>query len=222
MRSMAARTSLLVAALALVAAACGDSGGTDTTSPASQPTAAPSATTAAPDDEMTDDEMTDDEMTDDEMTDDEMTDDEMTDDEMGDVLEVASAEGDLGVFLAALEAAGTMDDFHGDGPFTLFIPTDQAFADYLSEAGMTQDEAFAGAEMLQALVDHHIVAMEEDADMVMGMAGESFTTMGGTSLDVTVDGETVMVGDATILRYDLHASNGIIHVIDQVLTPPTS
>jgi uncharacterized surface protein with fasciclin (FAS1) repeats len=209
---MAARTSLLVAALALVAAACGDSGGTDTTSPASQPTAAPSATTAAPDDEMTDDEMTDDEM----------TDDEMTDDEMGDVLEVASAEGDLGVFLAALEAAGTMDDFHGDGPFTLFIPTDQAFADYLSEAGMTQDEAFAGAEMLQALVDHHIVAMEEDADMVMGMAGESFTTMGGTSLDVTVDGETVMVGDATILRYDLHASNGIIHVIDQVLPPPAS
>ncbi|HEX9643134.1 MAG TPA: fasciclin domain-containing protein [Acidimicrobiia bacterium] len=202
MRSMAARTSLLVAALALVAAACGDSGGTDTTSPASQPTAAPSATTAAPDDEMTDDEM--------------------TDDEMGDVLEVASAEGDLGVFLAALEAAGTMDDFHGDGPFTLFIPTDQAFADYLSEAGMTQDEAFAGAEMLQALVDHHIVAMEEDADMVMGMAGESFTTMGGTSLDVTVDGETVMVGDATILRYDLHASNGIIHVIDQVLPPPAS
>ena len=197
MRSMAARTSLLVAALALVAAACGDSGGTDTTSPASQPTAAPSATTAAPDDEM-------------------------TDDEMGDVLEVASAEGDLGVFLAALEAAGTMDDFHGDGPFTLFIPTDQAFADYLSEAGMTQDEAFAGAEMLQALVDHHIVAMEEDADMVMGMAGESFTTMGGTSLDVTVDGETVMVGDATILRYDLHASNGIIHVIDQVLPPPAS
>jgi uncharacterized surface protein with fasciclin (FAS1) repeats len=194
---MAARTLLLVAALALVAAACGDSGGTDTTSPASQPTAAPSATTAAPDDEM-------------------------GDDEMGDVLEVASAEGDLGAFLAALEAAGTMDDFHGDGPFTLFIPTDQAFADYLSEAGMTQDEAFAGAEMLQALVDHHIVAMEEDADMVMGMAGESFTTMAGTSLDVTVDGETVMVGDATILRYDLHASNGIIHVIDQVLPPPAS
>ncbi|MFN2485747.1 MAG: fasciclin domain-containing protein [Acidimicrobiia bacterium] len=139
--------------------------------------------------------------------------------EMGDVLEVAAAEGDLNTFLAALDAAGIMEDFHGDGPFTLFIPTDQAFAAYLAEAGMSQTEVFAGAEMLQAILNHHIVNMMEDAEMVMGMAGQSFTTAGGQPLEVSVEGETVMVGEATVERYDLQASNGVIHVIDTVLIP---
>jgi uncharacterized surface protein with fasciclin (FAS1) repeats len=139
--------------------------------------------------------------------------------EMGDVLEVAAAEGDLNSFLAALEAAGIMEDFHGDGPFTLFIPTDAAFAAYLTEAGMSQAEVFAGAEMLQAIVNHHIVNMMEDAEMVMGMAGQSITTAGGQVLEVTVEEGTVMIGGAAIERYDIHASNGIIHVIDMVLIP---
>ncbi|MGH8924678.1 MAG: fasciclin domain-containing protein [Acidimicrobiia bacterium] len=139
--------------------------------------------------------------------------------DMGDVLEVAAAEGDLSTFLAALEAAGIMEDFHGEGPYTLFIPTDEAFSAYLSEAGMSQAEVFAGAEMLQAILNHHIVNMMEDAEMVMGMAGQSFTTVGGQALEVTVEGETVMVGEATVERYDLLASNGVIHVIDTVLIP---
>lgn len=144
---------------------------------------------------------------------------EMVDEEMGDVLEVAAAEGDLGTFLAALEAAGIMEDFHGEGPFTLFIPTDAAFTAYLDEAGMSQEEAFAGAEMLQAILGNHIVDMLEDSEMVMSMAGESFTTISGQPLEVTVEGETVMVGEATIERYDLHASNGVVHVINSVLIP---
>jgi len=146
---------------------------------------------------------------------------EMTDEEMmGDVLEVAAAEGDLGVFLEALEAAGIMDDLHGEGPFTLFIPTDEAFSSYLNEAGMSQEEVFAGAEMLQAILNFHIVNEMEDAEMVMGMSGESFTTASGEALEVTVDGDTVMVANATIERYDIEASNGVIHVIDTVLIPP--
>jgi len=143
----------------------------------------------------------------------------MVDEDMRDVLEVAAAEGDLNTFLAALDAAGMMEDFHSDGPFTLFIPTDEAFSDYLSEAGMSQTEVFAGAEMLQAILAHHIVNMMEDAEMVMGMGGQSFTTAGGQSLQVTVEDEIVMVGEATVERYDIHASNGVIHVIDKVLIP---
>ena len=151
------------------------------------------------------------------------TTEEMTDEEMmGDVLEVAAAEGDLGVFLDALGAAGIMDDFHGEGPFTLFIPTDEAFNSYLDEAGMSQEEVFAGAEMLQAILNFHIVNMMEDGEMVMGMSGESFTTASGEALEVTVDGEVVMVGSATIERYDIEASNGVIHVIDTVLIPPSA
>ncbi|MGH8951123.1 MAG: fasciclin domain-containing protein [Acidimicrobiia bacterium] len=151
----------------------------------------------------------------------EMMDDTATTEMMDDdVLAVAANEGDLGTFLAALEAAGIMEDFHGEGPFTLFVPTDDAFAAYLDEAGMTQEEAFAGAEMLQSILGFHAVATMEDADMVMGMDGQTFTTLNGAPLEVTVDGDTVKVGDATILRYDIAASNGVIHVIDMVLTPP--
>jgi uncharacterized surface protein with fasciclin (FAS1) repeats len=139
-----------------------------------------------------------------------------------DVLAVASAEGDLGTYLEATEAAGIMDGLHGTGPFTVFVPTDDAFDAYLQEAGMTQAEVFGDAATLRRLVEHHIVEMAEDADMVMAMDGQSFTTAAGTTLGVTVEDETVMVGDATVERYDVEASNGVIHVIDAVLVPPAS
>ncbi|MGI8516795.1 MAG: fasciclin domain-containing protein [Acidimicrobiia bacterium] len=142
--------------------------------------------------------------------------------EMGDVLEVAADEGDLTTFLAALEAVGIMAEFHGEGPFTLFIPTDDAFSVYLAEAGMSQAEVFAGGEVLQAILNNHIVNLMEDAEMVMAMEGQSFTTAGGQELLVAVEGETVMVGEATVERYDLHASNGVIHVMDKVLIPPAA
>jgi uncharacterized surface protein with fasciclin (FAS1) repeats len=147
----------------------------------------------------------------------EMMEEEMMDE---DVLAVAGAEGDLGTFLAAVESAGMMEDLHGEGPFTVFAPTDEAFDAYLESSGMTEEEALAGGEMLQSIVGYHLVSMMEDSSMVMGMDGESLTTVNGAPLDITVDGETVMVGDATVLRYDIEASNGVIHVIDTVLTPP--
>jgi uncharacterized surface protein with fasciclin (FAS1) repeats len=147
----------------------------------------------------------------------EMMEEEMMDE---DVLAVAGAEGDLGTFLAAVESAGMMEDLHGEGPFTVFAPTDDAFDAYLESSGMTEEEALAGGEMLQSIVGYHLVSMMEDSSMVMGMDGESLTTVNGAPLDITVDGETVMVGDATVLRYDIEASNGVIHVIDTVLTPP--
>jgi uncharacterized surface protein with fasciclin (FAS1) repeats len=137
-----------------------------------------------------------------------------------DVLAVAEAEGDLGTFLSAVDSAGMMEDLHGEGPFTVFAPTDDAFDAYLESSGMTQEEALAGGEMLQAIVGSHLVAMMEDSTMVMGMDGQTLTAVSGAPLEITVDGETVMVGEATVLRYDIEASNGVIHVIDTVLSPP--
>jgi transforming growth factor-beta-induced protein len=190
---MTSRIALLLMTLGLLVAACGDEGATTTSQAAAET------------------------VTTEEMMDETTTTEEMMDD---DVLAVAEAEGDLGTFLAATSAAGIMEDFHGEGPFTLFIPTDEAFAAYLESAGMSQEEAFAGAEMLQSILGYHVVTMMEDSEMVMGMDGQTFTTLNGAPLEVTVDGDTVMVGDATILRYDIEASNGVIHVIDAVLTPP--
>lgn len=196
------RLAIWLTSVVLLLAACGD-GASTTTSPA----AADTSTT----EEMMDDTSTTEEM------DETSTTEEMMDD---DVLAVAEAEGDLGTFLAALDAAGIMEDFHGEGPFTLFIPTDEAFAAYLDQNDMSQEEAFAGAEMLQAILGYHVVTMTEDSEMVMGMDGQTFTTLNGAPLEVTVDGETVMVGEATVLRYDIVASNGVVHVIDTVLSPP--
>jgi uncharacterized surface protein with fasciclin (FAS1) repeats len=180
---LARRTFTIVALLAVVAAGCGDDGGTSATTAA--PTTAVETTATG-----------------------------------GDVLEVAGSEGDLATFLAATEAAEIMDGLHGTGPFTVFAPTDEAFTAYLDESGMSKTEVFADATKLRRLVQHHIVNMNEDAEMVMAMAGESLTTAAGTPLEITVEGDTVMVGDATVLRYDLQATNGVIHVIDAVLLPP--
>jgi uncharacterized surface protein with fasciclin (FAS1) repeats len=162
------------------------------------------------------------EMMDETSTTEEMMDESSTTGEMmgEDVLAVAEAEGDLGTFLSAIDSAGMMEDLHGEGPFTVFAPTDDAFDAYLESSGMTQEEALAGGEMLQAIVGSHLVSMMEDSTMVMGMDGQTLNTVSGAPLEITVDGETVMVGEATVLRYDIEASNGVIHVIDTVLSPP--
>lgn len=192
-----ARRAAILTVVVLAVGACGDDDdAASTTTPASEttvPTAAP-----APADPATTSATT------------------------GDILEVAAGEGDLGTFLSSLEAAGIMDGLHGSGPFTVFVPTDEAFSAYLTEAGMSQAELFADPTLLSSVLDYHLVEMIESSEMVMGMAGQSFVTANGAELAVTVDGDTVMVGNATVERYDIQASNGVIHVIDAVLIPPAA
>jgi uncharacterized surface protein with fasciclin (FAS1) repeats len=166
-------------------------------------------------DEMSDDEMAD-EMTSDEMAD-EMADDEMS---MNDVQSLITGRSDLTVLDAAIHAAGLDAALHDEGPFTVFAPTDEAFAAYLGEMGMTVDEVLADVDGLTRLLQHHVVAGNETADMVVSMTEMPFTTLAGTELPVTVDGDTVMVGEATVIETDLAADNGVVHIIDTVLTPP--
>ncbi len=214
---MAKRLALLIA-MFMVIAACGTDAADGTDAGATETTSNETPT----DEEMVDEEaMDDEEMSDEEMVDEEaMDDEEMSDEEMadlGDVVDVAAAESDLTTFMLALEAAGILEDLRGDGPFTIFAPSDEAFEAYLAEAGMTVDEAFGDMEMLGTILENHIVAANDDSAMVMNMAGTPFISLSGLELDVTVDGDTVMVNTATVIRYDLQASNGFIHVIDQVL-----
>ena len=76
-----------------------------------------------------------------------------------------------------------------------------------------------GVEVPAELLQAHVVEGTDDSAMVMSMDGQALTTLAGTELTITVDGDTVMVGDATVVDYDVMASNGIIHVIDTVLAP---
>lgn len=216
---MRARTpAVLAVTAALTLTACGGEGDTE---PAGATVDASSEMTDEMTGEMTDGERTTSDALTDEMSDemsDEMT-GEMSDEMTDDVLMTAMQRDDLTTFVAAVEAAGLGGTLRGSGPYTIFAPSNDAFLDYLGEMGMTADEALADGAALRALLEHHVVEGDDDAEMVMGMAGQSFTTLAGGELQVTVDGDIVMVGDATILRYDLHATNGIVHVVDRVLVP---
>jgi pentapeptide MXKDX repeat protein len=229
---MRTRTPLAVAIVgALAFAACGsdDSDSADTTPP---PATEPVAEEAAAEEEMADEEMSDDEMSDDEMSDDEMSEDEMSEDEMsddmseeemaaaeGDVVVVASAQDDLTTLVAAIEAAGLAETLAGEGPFTIFAPSDEAFEDYLGEMGMTAEDALADPEGLAVLLQGHVVAVADDSEMVASMTEVPFVTLAGTELVVVVDGDTITVGGAEVIEADIFATNGVIHIIDAVIVP---
>jgi uncharacterized surface protein with fasciclin (FAS1) repeats len=219
MRTRTPAALAIVGALALAACGSDDNSADDAA-------ASPATTEAMADDEMTDDEMSDD-MSDDEMTDDEMSDDEMSDDmsddEMaaaeGDLVVVASGRDDLTILVAAVEAAGLTGALTGEGPFTIFAPNDEAFQDYLGEMGMTAEDALADTEFLSTLLQGHVVEAGDDSAMVAGMVDNPFVSLAGTELPGTVDADVITIGGAEILEADIFATNGVIHVIDTVLTP---
>ena len=202
---------------ALTLAACGSDD-----NDADDAAAAPATTEAMSDDEMSGDEMSDDEMSDDEMSDDEMADD-MSDEEMaaadGDLVETAAARDDLTTLVAAIEAAGLAETLADDGPFTIFAPNDEAFADYLGEMGMTAEDALADTTFLSTLLQGHVVEGADDSDMVAGMVDNPFVSLAGTELPVTVDGDMITIDGAEIVDPNIFATNGVIHVIDTVLAP---
>ena len=137
-----------------------------------------------------------------------------------DIVETATAAGDFTTLVAAVEAAGLVETLQGDGPYTVFAPTDEAFAAALEDLGLTADELLADTETLASILTYHVVEGEVPAADVVGLDGQAVPTVNGADVEITVDGETVMVNDATVTTTDIFATNGVIHVIDSVLLPP--
>lgn len=204
------------AALAIVAALAFTACGSDDDSSDAAATS-PATTEAMADDEMSDTSTPDDEMADEEMS------ANMNEDQMaaagGDVTVIASERDDLSTLVAAIEAAGLLETLQGDGPFTIFAPTNDAFEDYLGEMGMTIEDAVADTAALSALLTNHVVSAADDSAMVAGMVDNPFVSLAGNELPVTVDGDTITIGGAEIVEADIFATNGVIHVIDTVLAP---
>lgn len=145
---------------------------------------------------------------------------EMNDDAMmsGTIIDVAQEAGTFTTLLTALETAGLTETLMGEGPFTVFAPTDEAFAAFLSDSGMTAEDLLASPD-LESILLYHVVAGEVPASDVMAMS--SGTTVQGSDVVVTVmDGNVMLNATTTVVTPDIMASNGIIHVIDGVLTPP--
>lgn len=133
--------------------------------------------------------------------------------ETGNIVEVATSAGSFTTLLTAAEAAGLVETLTGEGPYTVFAPTDEAFA----ELGSTVDDLLANPDELRDVLLYHVVEGEVTAAEVVEL--DSATTVQGDDLAIMVEGDTVMVNDATVVQADVMASNGVIHVIDKVLVP---
>jgi uncharacterized surface protein with fasciclin (FAS1) repeats len=133
-----------------------------------------------------------------------------------DIVDTAVAAGSFKTLVAALKAAGLVDTLKGKGPFTVFAPTDDAFAKL--PAG-TVDELLKpeNKQKLTAILTYHVVPGKVTPAQAMKL--NSAKTVNGESLSITTDGGTVKINDATVTKADIMCSNGVIHVIDTVLMP---
>jgi uncharacterized surface protein with fasciclin (FAS1) repeats len=132
-----------------------------------------------------------------------------------DIVETAVAAGDFTTLVELVQQAGLADELSGPGPLTVFAPTDEAFAAVPEEtlAALADDP-----EQLERVLLYHVVEGAVTSDQVAD--GASAATLAGPEVEFTVDGE-IQVNDATVVSADVAASNGVIHVIDAVLLPPS-
>jgi uncharacterized surface protein with fasciclin (FAS1) repeats len=132
----------------------------------------------------------------------------------GDIIETAGAAGSFTTLAKAIEAADLTETLKGEGPFTVFAPTDEAFAK-LPEG--TLDALLQDKEKLAAILTYHVVPGKVSSEDVAQLSVAK--TVNGQDLKITAADDKVMVGNATVTQADIPASNGVIHVIDTVLLP---
>lgn len=130
------------------------------------------------------------------------------------VVDIAAGNEDFSTLVAAVEAAGLVETLSGEGPFTVLAPTNEAFAAALDALGLSAEELLANTELLTSILTYHVVS----GSLTFGDLQGSTTTLSGE--DITVDGRSVN-GSATITSFNTPASNGIVHILDAVLIPPS-
>lgn len=136
---------------------------------------------------------------------------------VGTIIEAAGGAGNFTTLLAAVDAAGLTETLSGPGPFTVFAPTDDAFA-ALPQA--TLNVVLQTPDLLTSILSYHVLPEALLAEDLLGL--ESVTTVQGADIALSVDGETLVLnGTASVTTADIVASNGVIHVIDAVLLPPS-
>ena len=136
-----------------------------------------------------------------------------------DIVDTAVSAGQFKTLAAALGAAGLVETLKGPGPFTVFAPTDAAFAKL--PAGTV--ESLLKPEnkaKLTAILTYHVVPGAVTAAQVTKL--DEAKTVNGAMVKVSTDHGKVMINDATVVKADIPASNGVIHVIDTVILPPAS
>ena len=132
-----------------------------------------------------------------------------------DIVDTAVAAGNFNTLVTAVKAAGLVDTLKGPGPFTVFAPTDEAFAKL--PAG-TLDALLKDPAKLKQILTYHVVAGKVMAADVVKM--KSAKSVQGAPIRISAKGGTVMVDNAKVVKTDIVCDNGVIHVIDAVIMPP--
>ena len=136
---------------------------------------------------------------------------------MHDIIDTAVAAGTFKTLAAALTAAGLVDTLKGTGPFTVFAPTDEAFAKL--PAG-TVDALLKDVPKLKGILTYHVVSGKVMAADVMKMDGKATKTVNGSDLKISTQGGVKLNGNVHVTKTDIDCTNGVIHVVDSVLMPP--
>ncbi|MFB2892488.1 fasciclin domain-containing protein [Aerosakkonemataceae cyanobacterium BLCC-F50] len=132
---------------------------------------------------------------------------------MANILDTAAKSGSFNTLIEAVKVTGLTDTLQGDGPFTIFAPTDEAFEKLPTG---TIDKLLSDIPQLTKILTYHIVAGKVMSEDVVKL--DKTTTFEGSDLKIHSNG-SLMVGDAAIVQSDVEADNGVIHVIDTVLIP---
>lgn len=133
-----------------------------------------------------------------------------------DIVDTAVNAGDFTTLAAALQAAGLVDTLKGEGPFTVFAPTDAAFAK-LPEGTVESLLKPENIDQLTAILTYHVVPGAVGAAQVVGLT--EATTVNGQAVTISMKDSKVMIDNATVVATDIMATNGVIHVIDSVILP---
>jgi uncharacterized surface protein with fasciclin (FAS1) repeats len=141
-----------------------------------------------------------------------------------DIVDVAVENGSFTTLVAAVQQAELVDALKAEGPYTVFAPTDDAFAALLEETEMSAEDLL-GAENLSDILLYHVVEGEFNAEAVIELVGDAdyvlVDTLAGIPVKVSVDMGSVYINDAMVALPDVEASNGVIHVVDSVIMPPS-
>ena len=135
------------------------------------------------------------------------------------IVDTAVAAGSFNTLVKAVQAADLTATLEGPGPFTVFAPTDQAFAK-LPAGTLEYLLKPENKDKLRAILTYHVVAGEVNAAEVVKLT--SVKTVEGANLKIAADNGSVMVDNAKVVKADIRTSNGIIHVIDAVMLPPSN
>lgn len=136
------------------------------------------------------------------------------------IVTTAVNNGSFSTLVAAVQAAGLVDVLSGEWPFTVFAPTEEAFAKLLSDLHLTASELLANKELLTKVLTYHVVPGFYTADDVLSLKNaKNFSTAQWSSVSINPNWWSPKINESNIITTDVFASNGVIHVIDKVLIP---